>query len=76
MSPKIYSIASIPGDGIGVDITQAAEKVLHKLASVSKNAFAFEFTTFDWSSKAYLERGCKTDIPLPPPPSFILFTLP
>lgn len=51
-----FKIASIPGDGIGAEITEAAEKVLTKLASVV-GTFKFEFTTFDWSSKAYLERG-------------------
>lgn len=50
-----YKIASIPGDGIGTDITEAAQQVLEKLASVV--GIKFEFTTFDWSSKAYLERG-------------------
>lgn len=58
MSSKqtLYKIAAIPGDGIGVDITQAAEKVLDKLAEV-EGTFAFQFNTFDWSSKAYKERG-------------------
>ncbi|KAI5368265.1 putative tartrate dehydrogenase, isocitrate/isopropylmalate dehydrogenase [Septoria linicola] len=54
--PKTYNIASIPGDGIGVDITEAAVKVLDKLAA-TVGTFSFNFTTFDWSSKAYLERG-------------------
>ncbi|QIX00794.1 hypothetical protein AMS68_006311 [Peltaster fructicola] len=56
MSRTLYKIASIPGDGIGVDITDAAEQVLHKLAELD-GGFRFEFTTFDWSSKAYNERG-------------------
>ncbi|CZT19700.1 probable isocitrate/isopropylmalate dehydrogenase [Ramularia collo-cygni] len=51
-----YKIASIPGDGIGTEITEAAEKVLDKLAEVV-GISKFEWTTFDWSSKAYLERG-------------------
>ncbi|KJX98381.1 tartrate dehydrogenase like protein [Zymoseptoria brevis] len=51
-----YNIASIPGDGIGTEITEAAEAILLKLASVV-GTFNFNFTTFDWSSKAYLERG-------------------
>ncbi|KAK5116531.1 hypothetical protein LTR85_009156 [Meristemomyces frigidus] len=55
-SPTLYKIAAIPGDGIGVDITEAAEQVLDKLASVN-GTFKFEYTTFDWSSKAYKERG-------------------
>jgi isocitrate/isopropylmalate dehydrogenase len=53
---KIYKIASIPGDGIGVEITEAAEKVLNTL-SKTLGTFEFDFTTLDWSSKAYLERG-------------------
>ena len=56
MSVQTYKIASIPGDGIGVDITEAAEKVLHKLADVV-GTFKFDFHTFDWSSKGYLKRG-------------------
>jgi isocitrate/isopropylmalate dehydrogenase len=56
MSKTTYKIAAIPGDGIGVDITVAAEQILQKLAA-TVGTFAFEFTTFDWSSKAFLERG-------------------
>jgi isocitrate/isopropylmalate dehydrogenase len=52
----LYKIAAIPGDGIGVDITQAAKEVLNKLADCD-GTFRFDFTDFDWSSKAYLERG-------------------
>ena len=51
-----YRIALIPGDGIGVDVTEAAEQVLTKLAS-TVGTFQFHFTTFDWSSTKYLERG-------------------
>lgn len=51
-----YKIASIPGDGIGTEVTEAAVAVLNKLAEVV-GTFKFEWTTFDWSSKAYLERG-------------------
>lgn len=53
---KIYSIASIPGDGIGVDITDAAVQVIQAL-SRTLDSFECDFKTFDWSSKAYLERG-------------------
>ena len=52
----IHKIALIPGDGIGVDVTQAAVQVLEQLSSVLKR-FEFEFVTFDWSSKTYQERG-------------------
>jgi isocitrate/isopropylmalate dehydrogenase len=53
---KIHRIACIPGDGIGVDITEAAVQVLSTLAK-ALGGFEFDFTTFDWSSKNYLERG-------------------
>lgn len=59
-SRKLYKIASIPGDGIGVDITEAAQQVLHKLADLD-GGFHFSFTTFDWSSRAYKERGWYMD---------------
>ena len=52
---KTYKIASIPGDGIGVDVTDAAEQVLNTLAK-AHGGFSFDFNTFDWSSKNYLER--------------------
>jgi isocitrate/isopropylmalate dehydrogenase len=52
----IHKVALIPGDGIGVDVTQAAVQVLEKLSSVLKS-FEFEFVTFDWNSKNYQERG-------------------
>ncbi|TKA21688.1 hypothetical protein B0A50_08756 [Salinomyces thailandicus] len=55
-SKRLYRVAAIPGDGIGVDVTEAAIQVLNKLAEVN-GTFAFEFTTFDWSSKKYCERG-------------------
>ena len=53
---KTYKIATIPGDGIGVDITNAAIEVLKKLSEASGD-FKFEFTNFDWSSKTYKEKG-------------------
>ncbi|KAF2744373.1 tartrate dehydrogenase [Sporormia fimetaria CBS 119925] len=56
MPSKTYTIASIPGDGIGVEITDAAVQVLNKLSS-SLSTFSFSFHTFDWSSKQYLARG-------------------
>ena len=55
-SQRVFNIATIPGDGIGVDITEAAVQVLEKLSSVV-GTFKFQWKTFDWSSKAYKERG-------------------
>ncbi|KAF7319333.1 Tartrate dehydrogenase/decarboxylase [Mycena chlorophos] len=56
MSIRTFKIASIPGDGIGVDITEAAVEVLQKL-SQTFGTFNFEFDTLDWSSQKYKQRG-------------------
>lgn len=56
MAPRLFKIATIPGDGIGVDITEAAIQVCNKLAAVN-GTFKFEWNNFDWSSKKYTERG-------------------
>ncbi|GME47888.1 Tartrate dehydrogenase decarboxylase [Neofusicoccum parvum] len=53
---RLFRIASIPGDGIGTEITEAAVQVLQKLAGVH-GSFHFDFTEFDWSSNNYLKRG-------------------
>lgn len=53
---RVHRIACIPGDGIGVDITEAAIQVLTTLSQTT-GGFAFDFTTFDWSSKRYLALG-------------------
>ncbi|KAJ9661455.1 hypothetical protein H2201_006486 [Coniosporium apollinis] len=53
---KLFRIASIPGDGIGTEVTEAAIQVLQKLAEVD-GTFHFEFEHFDWSSKNFKERG-------------------
>jgi tartrate dehydrogenase/decarboxylase/D-malate dehydrogenase len=52
---KTYRIASIPGDGIGNEVIPAGLEVLNALAS--KETFALETTSFDWSSKRYKETG-------------------
>ncbi|MCT4372678.1 tartrate dehydrogenase [Yangia mangrovi] len=51
---KTYNLALIPGDGIGVDVTDAAMKVL---GAVAKGRFAFETTSFPWSCEYYLKHG-------------------
>ncbi|WP_108262040.1 tartrate dehydrogenase [Mangrovicoccus ximenensis] len=50
-----YKLALIPGDGIGVDVTDATMKVLH--AAAAKFSFALETETFPWSCEYYLETG-------------------
>jgi tartrate dehydrogenase/decarboxylase/D-malate dehydrogenase len=52
---KSYRIASIPGDGIGIEVVAAGVEVLQVLAE--KEGFKLEFEHFDWSSKRYLEKG-------------------
>ncbi|KAJ6511407.1 hypothetical protein C8R47DRAFT_1296377 [Mycena vitilis] len=55
-APRHFSIVCIPGDGIGVDITDAATQVLTKLADTF-GTFTLKFETLDWSSKNYKQRG-------------------
>lgn len=52
---KRYSIASIPGDGIGREVVPAAIEVLTAVAD--KCGFALDFRHFDWSCQTYLETG-------------------
>ncbi|TIP44258.1 MAG: tartrate dehydrogenase, partial [Mesorhizobium sp.] len=52
---KSYSIALIPGDGIGRDVTAAAWTVLETAAKHS--GFALMATGFPWSCKFYKETG-------------------
>ncbi len=53
---KTYRIASIPGDGIGLEVIAEGEKVLRELAK-KDGSFALEFTPFDWGSERYLKTG-------------------
>ena len=52
---KAYRIASIPGDGIGIEVIPAGIDLLRALAS--KEGFELNFESFDWSSKRYKEKG-------------------
>jgi tartrate dehydrogenase/decarboxylase / D-malate dehydrogenase len=53
---KTYSIATIPGDGIGKEVVPAGQQVLEALASAS-SAFRFEFENFDWGGDYYRQHG-------------------
>jgi len=46
-----YRIATIPGDGIGVDVTAEAVRVLDAVLP------GIEWTEFDWSCEQYLKTG-------------------
>ncbi|SFD55254.1 tartrate dehydrogenase [Roseivivax sediminis] len=50
-----YSLAVIPGDGIGVDVTDAAMTVLE--AAASRFGFSLAPTRFPWSCAHYHETG-------------------
>lgn len=53
-------IAVIPGDGIGVEVTREAMRVLHRVNEVF--AAGLEFVELDWGAEKYLKEG----ITLPP----------
>jgi 3-isopropylmalate dehydrogenase len=48
-------IALIPGDGIGVDVTTEAVKVLEAVAAAS--GAAIKMTSYDWGADRYLKTG-------------------
>lgn len=50
-----HQIALIPGDGIGVDVTEAAMKVMHAVAELEN--FTLRTETFPWSCTYYHETG-------------------
>ena len=50
-----YRIASIPGDGIGVEVCTAARAVLDRAAELS--GFGLDWIEFDWSCQRYLTSG-------------------
>ena len=52
---KSKRIAVIPGDGIGVEVTREAVKILR--AATSKSATQLHFTDFDWGADRYLRDG-------------------
>lgn len=52
---KTYKLAVIPGDGIGVDVTDAGMQVL--TAAAAGHGFALAPQRFDWSCAHYLETG-------------------
>ncbi|KAI5921725.1 hypothetical protein F4810DRAFT_677498 [Camillea tinctor] len=53
---KTYNIASIPADGIGPEVVDAAISVLKTLAE-TLGTFDINFTHFDWSSETYKKTG-------------------
>ncbi|WP_019809126.1 tartrate dehydrogenase [Saccharomonospora halophila] len=52
---RTYGIAAVPGDGIGVDVTTEARRVLDAVAAA--HGFALRWTEFDYSCERYLRTG-------------------
>ena len=53
---KTYTIATIPGDGIGKEVVPAGVQVLQTLADSSKR-FRFDFEHFGWGGDHYRAHG-------------------
>jgi tartrate dehydrogenase/decarboxylase / D-malate dehydrogenase len=53
---KTYSIACIPGDGIGKEVVPAGQQVLQALATAHKT-FNFHFENFGWGGDWYRAHG-------------------
>jgi len=53
---KTYSIAAIPGDGIGTEVVAAGLEVLAALAK-RDGGFAFKIVHFDWGGEYYKKHG-------------------
>jgi isocitrate/isopropylmalate dehydrogenase len=51
-----YTIASIPGDGIGIEVIAATLSVLETLTQ-TLNMFTLSFTHLPWGSAYYQETG-------------------
>jgi tartrate dehydrogenase/decarboxylase/D-malate dehydrogenase len=51
-----YSIASIPGDGIGPEVIRAGVEVLRTVAQ--SHGFGLSFEEFPWGSQFFRDHGC------------------
>src|ERR1700749_1329408 len=56
MAERNYKIAVIGGDGIGPEVVEAGCRVLDAL-SKEDGGFDFAFTSYDWGSNYFLEKG-------------------
>ncbi len=52
---KTKRVAVIPGDGIGIDVTREALKILETL--VQSHKLPLEWVTLDWGAEKYLREG-------------------
>ena len=58
---RVYTIAVIPGDGIGGEVIPEGLRVLGRLAEQSAGRFHFAFESFPWGCQYYLETGRMMD---------------
>lgn len=53
---QTFSVAVIPGDGIGMEVVAEARRVLDQIVRLD-NRLAFRFTEFPWGCRYYAEHG-------------------
>src|SRR6478752_5099696 len=58
---QTFSIASIPADGVGIEVVSAGRRVLDALAQNSGGKFAFEWTEFPWGCEYFAKTGQMMD---------------
>ena len=54
---QVFTIASIPADGVGQEVVAAGRTVLDAVAEQSNGAFSFDWTEFPWGSAYYAQHG-------------------
>lgn len=52
---KTFTIAAIPGDGVGLEVVPPAKRVLEKAAR--RHGVSFSFQDFDWGSRHFFRWG-------------------
>ncbi|MEV4237028.1 tartrate dehydrogenase [Nocardia sp. NPDC049737] len=57
MAQQIFTIASIPADGVGKEVVAAGRRVLDALAAQSQGRFTFAWTEFPWGCEYYEQTG-------------------
>ncbi|MEN8584442.1 tartrate dehydrogenase [Burkholderia sp. RS01] len=58
---QIFTIASIPADGVGKEVVSAGRRVLDALAENSSGKFSFEWTEFPWGCGYFEKTGQMMD---------------
>jgi tartrate dehydrogenase/decarboxylase/D-malate dehydrogenase len=58
---RVFDIAVIPGDGIGVEVVPEGLRVLERLAEQSEGRYRFAFESFPWGCQYYLDTGKMMD---------------